>query len=138
MGETAEATWGRVDALPILQKEGVARVLYLDADTLIREDVSELWAVPFDGVAAVVDVGLCSAERPNYLNAGVLLLDLNHHAVHEIVAKRSSTAAAAATAAATATTATVSAHKDQDLINGVLQGRWTRLDMAWNAQGTDS
>lgn len=71
--------WARVDVMRCLPAE---RVIYLDADTLVRKDLRELWRTDLSGhaIAAAPDLwcpmGHDRIPRGEYFNSGVLLLDL--------------------------------------------------------------
>lgn len=54
------------------------RLIYLDTDTVLCDDLSLLWEQPLDGaeLGAVRDYYGCRFFGINYLNSGVLLLDL--------------------------------------------------------------
>ena len=65
------------------------RILYLDADTLVINDLNPLWQTDLQGafIGCVPDLAVVVAkswgeqllgpEKDNYFNSGVLLLDLN-------------------------------------------------------------
>jgi lipopolysaccharide biosynthesis glycosyltransferase len=116
------------------------KILYLDADILILDDVSGLWSTSLGNypVAAVQDAGirfvgspsgLLNYEelgfRPNakYFNAGVLLMnldiwrgeDLTKQILDYIASNRSKIR-----------------FNDQDALNAVLHDRWKQLDASWN------
>lgn len=75
---------------------GIDKLLYLDGDTIIQEDLGELYGVNMDrkGIAGSIDFGVCvdsinwepveyiRSTLPNYsqhyFNAGVLLMNLDH------------------------------------------------------------
>ena len=71
--------WARIDLMKCLSVE---RVIYLDADTLARKDLRELWSTNLKGhpIAAMLDVwapmGHDHVPRGPYFNSGVLLLVL--------------------------------------------------------------
>ena len=71
--------WARIDLMKCLSVE---RVIYLDADTLVRKDLRELWSTNLKGhpIAAMLDVwapmGHDHVPRGPYFNSGVLLLVL--------------------------------------------------------------
>ena len=117
----------------------VDRVLYLDADTLVVSDVDPL--LEFDladaPLAAVPDV-LMPSDRPRvsalgitdfrrYLNAGVLLLDLEQLRAENASDELLRVAFASGTKFEWG---------DQDALNVVFAGRWRVLHPRWNAQGT--
>ena len=73
--------------------ESVHKILYLDADMIVRHDLSELWNTPLDNIAvAGVQEASGSAqchrldypEEKGYFNSGVLLFNLNFIRSHNI------------------------------------------------------
>ncbi|KZT12679.1 glycosyltransferase family 8 protein [Laetiporus sulphureus 93-53] len=117
--------WAKIDMIPALPVE---RVLYLDADLLVRGDLRELWDTDLQGrsLAAVTDVGYPRGhkgpKRP-YFNAGVLLMDL---------AKIRGNMDALRT---TMDGMTTSRFRDQDALNVHFDDDWVPLSLKWNAQG---
>lgn len=119
-------TWAKFD-LP--QVVPVERVLYLDADVLIRHDLKDLWEIDLGRkpIGAVVDIGHpmghSGTKRAPYFNAGVLLMDLakiRSFAEHLL---------------AVGNAHTHSKYKDQDALNSLFEGNWVPLSLSWNAQG---
>lgn len=110
----------------------VTRIIYLDADLVIREDLERLWETDLKGkpVAAVEDLSRSACEtinvkRTEYFNSGVLLMDLTlwrEQGIHWQVAQY----------------AGENAHRlhyvDQCSLNAILHSRWLRLSPRWNAQ----
>ncbi|KAN0092929.1 glycosyltransferase family 8 protein [Tylopilus felleus] len=118
--------WAKVDMMKCLP---VQRVLYLDADVLVRKDLRQLWNTDLGGrsLAAVPDVGSpmghSGVPRGEYFNAGVLLVDL---------------ARARATLPQLETRCREMAHArfhEQDALNVHFQIDWLALSLGWNAQG---
>ncbi|KIJ60373.1 glycosyltransferase family 8 protein [Hydnomerulius pinastri MD-312] len=120
------AVWAKADMMSCLPVE---RALYLDADTLVRKDLGELWSTDLEGrpLAAVPDVGYPQGHegvpRGDYFNAGVLLVDL---------------------AKVRTRTSELQAHClemknsrfcEQDALNVHFAGDWTPMNLKWNAQG---
>lgn len=72
------ATYARL-LIPALVPADVAKVIYLDADVLVRSDIGDLWSEPLDGASclAVQDVSVpwmdCAATIPNYDRCGPYL-----------------------------------------------------------------
>jgi lipopolysaccharide biosynthesis glycosyltransferase len=120
--------------------DGVRRVIYLDADTLVLGDLTELQAMDLAGngigacinevgpdrsmilgeSASVLEHG---ARPPGYFNTGVLLVDMDlwracritEHA-KEIFNRYGPDIR----------------YVDQDVLNYLFSGRWTRLPGVWN------
>jgi len=120
--------------------ESVERVLYLDTDLLVLDDVEGLWRLPLDegsAFAAVVDAVVPShgayRKGPDahpradddlpYFNAGVLLIDMAVWRA-EAIGRRTLDVLAAPGG--------VLPYADQDALNYVAAGMWTALDPAWN------
>ena len=109
------------------------RVLYVDADVLVRKDLKDLWDTDLCGkpIAAAPDVGFpmsgldgSTPESPSpYFNAGVMLMDLAlvRAGLDELYV--------------TAAEKSDSTLKDQDALNAHLRGDWHPLSLKWNAQG---
>lgn len=135
-GRYTAAMWYRI-LLPELLP-GVERVLYLDVDTIVLDDLSPLWRLDLGGrlVAAVTNVFEdWSRHRPeqlgiaarDYFNSGVLLLNLDEmrvaratEALREVAARQ----------------AGVPGWPDQDALNIVLGGRRLELHPRWNAMNS--
>ena len=114
----------------------VQRVLYLDADLLVLDDLGPVWKADLKGavVGAVRDHILdtqIKARAPgldkfplvqNYFNAGVLLIDLDRWRKERV----SENALAYLLANPDSPLA------DQDALNVACDGRWTELGLAWN------
>ena len=130
----------------------IAKVLYLDADTLVLNELSELFEIDLYGqpVAATPDyalwhfesglavdgpdandairrlrddLGIAYTDAPDYFNTGVLLMDLDVWRHSDLTAQ---------------TFEAVRTIKhlplvDQDALNSILKGQYTRLKPEWNA-----
>lgn len=120
------ATWAKISMLKALPVE---RVLYLDADILVRRNLRDLWSTDLRSkpVGAATDVGhpMGHAEVPRgaYFNAGVLLLDL------AMVRRDFSSLIKISTKLQK------SLYKDQDALNAHFRDNWHPLHLEWNAQG---
>lgn len=140
-------TWGRMP-LTTYRKltvgewtpTGLSRVIWLDCDLLVLDDISKLWRTPFRdelamavqdprvplassrfGVAAWRELGIDAAAK--YFNAGVMVIDLvgwREHGVSwrslEYLRKYGDRVY----------------FWDQEALNAVLSGRWGELDRRWN------
>lgn len=123
---------------PGLLPDTVRKAIYLDADTLVLDDIAPLWRTSLGGkaLAAAQDTGFLSLEHAwfpceelglspagKYLSSGVLLMDLGRWRQERLAEKvlaflRSSK------------------HKlsfpDQDALNVVFAGQWRELHPRWN------
>jgi lipopolysaccharide biosynthesis glycosyltransferase len=140
----SKMTYARL-LLPYFFSDSVSRILYLDADLLVVDDLAPLWDMDLEGacLAAVVDTDAqahgerLEANRKHimpgpdpesrmceYFNAGVLLIDLpswrnkqiSERALQHMIANPHSLLA------------------DQDALNVACEGRWKQLDARWNLQ----
>ena len=118
--------WAKLDLFEILPVE---RVLYLDADILVRDNLAPLWKTDLQDQAlgAVPDVGHpmgynASDKRP-YFNAGVLLMDLTKIREMGIVKLMEK-----------GTKMRNAKFRDQDALNHHFKD-WAPLSLRWNAQG---
>lgn len=127
----SRATWLKMLVLDQLPDE-VDRVLYLDCDTLVLEDLSELFGCDLHGneVGACLDsVGQHHAKRLGvleYYNAGVILFDLKKmRGTGQIEGMKE------------CLNRNVSQYllNDQDLLNDYFAGRIERLPLRYNVQG---
>lgn len=123
--------------IPNLLPLEVKRVLYLDTDILVLDDLGRLWETDLEGapVGAVRD-GLASSPDGSgsvpgvppvqaYFNSGVLLIDVEQW--------RSLGAGELALEY-------LKVHRDarfpdQNALNVIFDGRWKMLDQKWNFQG---
>lgn len=131
-----ESCWYRL-LLPELLPT-TPRVLYLDVDGIVMADLHDLWNTDLAGMpfgAAVNplypfmlprwrELGLDDARE--YLNSGVLLMDLERMRTEEVAARAETYAAE---------------HPDnpwpeQDALSVVCRERWLRLHPRWNVQTT--
>jgi len=121
--------------IPGVLPDSVSKVLYLDSDILVLDDLRPLWEADLDGaiMGAVLDNldphfksgNPVYEEAPrvrNYFNAGMLLIDLCQWRRERVSEKA---------------LAYMSKHPrtpfmDQDALNVVCDGRWKILDPRWN------
>lgn len=128
-----DSVYQRILLAEYLPKE-VHRVIYVDADTYVVADLSDLWRSDLGGwpVGAVEDLSRSACKtinipRPEYFNSGVLVLDLDAWREHGIARKVVDYAAANAHRLK---------HVDQCSLNAVLHRQWQRLPPRWNQQAT--
>jgi lipopolysaccharide biosynthesis glycosyltransferase len=119
--------------------DAVSKVIYLDADLLVRKDLFALWQQPMHGniVLAVQDsyqqrpplhclpVSRRIARELPYFNSGVMLID---------VAAWRAAGVERACLEVGARLARASRWIDQDVLNLCLAGRWGALPPVWNKQ----
>ena len=134
----SRAAYGRL-FLPDVLPRDVHRCIYLDCDVLLRQDIDELCRSDLHGsyAGACVDpfhrtvgraisrwqhYGLDPADP--YFNSGVMALDLDAWRATDLTAElRRTTLAASPEELGSA---------DQDVLNIVLNRKWTRLPAKWN------
>jgi lipopolysaccharide biosynthesis glycosyltransferase len=124
------------EILPELEK-----VLYIDCDTLVLQQLRPLYALDISNCAAAAALdpindfgspakGYCRAigldESNFYFNSGVMLINLEHWRVSAIPAK---------VAAWFETHPNIGLFGDQDPLNAVLQGNVRKISRRWNMTG---
>jgi lipopolysaccharide biosynthesis glycosyltransferase len=132
-GVASTATYRRL-LLPELLPE-LDRLIYLDADIIVRDDLAELWTTALDDhpLGAVPDAwaadnAVMRQRFPSgYFNSGVLLMDLASWRAQRIERR-----AFALVHEYLAGGARGPLLYDQDPLNEVLKGSWQRLSPRWN------
>lgn len=130
-GHISSATYIRFEIPDLLA--GIDKVLYLDADLVVVDDLMGFWQVDIEGkfVAAVENPffdryqSLGMNQDWGYFNAGVLLINCKQWRDYS-VKKR-----ALAFLAEYKSNALMF---DQDALNSVFSGDWVRVDPKWNMQ----
>ncbi|MFA5938154.1 MAG: glycosyltransferase family 8 protein [Sinimarinibacterium sp.] len=136
-GYFPRAVWLRI-LLPELMPD-TARVLYLDSDLIVTDDLAPLWRTdlgdhllgavtnpfyPFMPDHPRLRLGI---ENPrDYFNSGVLLMDLERMRAEKTAEKLRQFAL----------THRNCDYPDQDALNDVCRGRWQHLHPRWNVQST--
>ncbi len=124
------ATYYRLAVASLLPKH-IDKVIYLDCDVLVADDVTKLWQVALDGkiIGAVENLGIAprglSIDRQSYFNAGILLIDL--------AAWRASDVETALFECMRTQNESLQ-YLDQDALNLTLRNQWKRLPLRWNLQ----
>jgi lipopolysaccharide biosynthesis glycosyltransferase len=133
VGFTGKATWYRI-FLPELVPDA-ERLLFLDADLVVRDDLTPLWSTDLDGAYVGAVTNVCEPEyreRPaqlglgrgdEYFNAGVLLMDLDAMRRDDCPARLYEYGVEHADELV---------WRDQDALNVVLAGRRKPLHPRWN------
>jgi len=130
----SQATYYRF-SIPSIIPDEVEKVLYLDCDIVIKDDIKKIWSFDLDNslIGAIHNpffnrfIELDIDEGKGYFNAGVLLinlslwkkLDISHKALDFINQNPEKIKM-----------------WDQDALNVVIQGRWKKLPPRWNQQST--
>lgn len=121
-------------SIPLLFDNSVDRVLYLDSDIIVEDDVSKLWDIDLSNyfLAAVespnVERNYCDLNMPEdskYFNSGVLLINLEKWRQHNITEK---------TIKFIVNNQDKITWWDQDSLNSVLCNKWLPLPLRWNQQ----
>lgn len=132
IGHISKVTYARF-LIPREFPDTITKVLYLDCDIIVLDDLQLLWEADLQGgvLGAVLD-GLDSqikSSKPSlvprvrdYFNAGVLLIDLKRWRELRISEKAIEYLMAHPE----------SPFSDQDALNVACDGLWTRLDSRWN------
>ena len=123
--------------IPRMFPAAIARVLYLDTDILVLDDLEPLCQMDLegallgaalDGLSTKVGIGDRASEGlpqvQDYFNSGVLLMDLNQWRTEGIAEK----------ALEYLSTNGKSRFPDQNALNVVCEGRWKQMDRRWNYQ----
>ncbi|WIY52911.1 glycosyltransferase family 8 protein [Devosia sp. YIM 151766] len=117
----------------------VERILYLDCDMLVRDDIGQLYDIDLGehAIAAVRDtVGAFITGRRDlksnrdlfdpaeyYFNAGMVLIDVAKWRAADVIGRMEE---------AYASGVMQRIYYDQDLLNLVFMGRWLKLPWRWN------
>jgi len=115
------------------------RVIYLDCDLIVKDDLKQLWEADFNNnyVLAVQDLWaphissmpgvpyqkLGLSANSKYFNSGVLVINLQKWRADDITAQTISYLKIYQQ--------DIRAH-DQDVLNGLFADRWSELDPKWN------
>jgi len=136
----SDAAQARLEVTTIIPPD-VPRVLYLDSDVLVLEDITALYTADLRGGAlgAVLNGFAPSrsieftgdgvrqlptgATPPGHFNSGVLLMDLERWRDEDITGQAMSLYRRFGAG---------TTHFDQDLLNHLFAGTWVPLDKRWN------
>lgn len=124
------ATYYRL-ALGKLLPDHVEKVIYLDCDLLVADDLKDLWDHDLKGhiLGAVENLGISSPslsfDRKDYFNAGVLLIDMFQWRERKMDDKLIEVMKNAGDEYH---------YLDQDALNTVFKNSWSRIGLRWNMQ----
>jgi lipopolysaccharide biosynthesis glycosyltransferase len=127
-----QAAYYRV-SIPDILDNSIHKVLYLDCDIIVKEDICKLWEIDIDGysLAAVEDPNmnrqkaLFMPDDALYFNSGVMLINLKRWRNKSIGNKAHDFARGHPD---------LLLLHDQDALNAVLYGDWLPLHPKWNQQ----
>ena len=129
-----ETAYYRISLPDLLKDKNYEKVLYIDSDVLVLDDVSKLYETDIGEKAAgaVIDPGqalvhprLGIETADYYFNSGLLLIDLNNWRKSKITEK---------TLLFLEEQMDKIIYHDQDALNGTLYGNWYALHPKWNVQ----
>ncbi len=131
-----QETYHRISIPDLLEKD-IDKVIYLDSDMIIKEDITKLWDINIDShfISAALEAwlglkklrhkDLSIPEDCDYFNAGVLVLNLKkwreHNITNQIIdfMKKNQS---------------IIRYPSQDSMNAILHDKWLQLDPKWNYQ----
>lgn len=102
----------------------IEKVLYLDPDIIIQEDISGLWDVDVSNhvLGAIQDDTIPTRDGYVYFNSGVMLINLKKWKEQKISKK-----------AIKFVSKNITNHTDQDALNDILKGDYLRFSKKWNS-----
>ncbi|MCC4034284.1 glycosyltransferase family 8 protein [Enterococcus hirae] len=124
----------RISLPKILAKYDYKKVLYLDSDILVLDDIVHLYDQPLNGktIGAVIDPGQTKALKrlgiesdAYYFNSGVMVIDIDRWNEKMITEK---------TINYLKENGDRIIYHDQDALNAVLYEDWEQLEPKWNMQ----
>lgn len=139
----SRAAYYRID-LPILLSN-IDKVIYLDCDLIVLDDISELWNIDFKSEKRLIACQDHSSEmaksynmlfnkkpKSGYFNSGVIMMDLDNlrkddfvNKMHSIINKLDNKFS-------------IIKDADQKYFNYFFFDKWQKIDIAWNTQaGTE-
>ncbi|EPI00894.1 MULTISPECIES: glycosyltransferase family 8 protein [unclassified Enterococcus] len=126
----------RISLPELLEEYHYEKVLYVDSDTLVLSDITELYDEDLEGkvIGAVIDPGQAKAlgrlgidSDDYYFNSGVMLVDLKKWREQNITQK---------TIQYLRTNGDRIIYHDQDALNAVLYENWKSVHPKWNMQSS--
>lgn len=135
-GQISRTAYCRLDMAHLLP-QSVKKVIYLDCDLLVKDDIAKLWDIDMEGfpVAAVADLGIMASARSrkqkhnqlgfayneDYFNSGVMIFDLEQWREAGYAERVKSLAREHNYV-----------HHDQDALNVLFKGNWKHIPLRWN------
>jgi lipopolysaccharide biosynthesis glycosyltransferase len=122
--------------IPELLPQEIEKVIYLDCDVIVEEDIYDLWNIDISGyhLAAVPDTTqldrlsvLIGEAGKQYFNAGVMLLNLRKwredntlYSLQKFISENNEKLL----------------YFEQDALNAIMYKKWLNIDVKWNMQPT--
>lgn len=135
-GQLSRAAYFRMEMGKLLP-DSVEKVIYLDCDLLVFDDIAELWDYDMNShpLAAVMDLGIMASSKDwrgkqeqlgfssddLYFNSGVLMVDLKSWREHDYGRQAEQLAAQ-----------NKYRHHDQDALNKLFHRNWQPVPLRWN------
>ena len=135
-GQLSRAAYFRMEMGKLLP-DSVEKVIYLDCDLLVFDDIAELWDYDMNShpLAAVMDLGIMASSKDwrgkqeqlgflsddIYFNSGVLMVDLKSWREHDYGRQAEQLAAQ-----------NKYRHHDQDALNKLFHRNWQPVPLRWN------
>lgn len=135
-GQLRRAAYFRMEMGKLLP-DSVEKVIYLDCDLLVFDDIAELWDYDMNShpLAAVMDLGIMASSKDwrgkqeqlgfssddIYFNSGVLMVDLKSWREHDYGRQAEQLAAQ-----------NKYRHHDQDALNKLFHRNWQPVPQRWN------
>ena len=135
-GQLSRAAYFRMEMGKLLP-DSVEKVIYLDCDLLVFDDIAELWDCDMNShpLAAVMDLGIMASSKDwrgkqeqlgfssddIYFNSGVLMVDLKSWREHDYGRQAEQLASQ-----------NKYRHHDQDALNKLFHRNWQPVPLRWN------
>ena len=102
----------------------IDKILYLDPDIIIRDDITNLWDMDVSDyvLAAAQDDTIPERDGYIYFNSGVMLINLRKWKEKKVTEK-----------AIKFVSKNITNHTDQDALNDILKGDYLRFSKKWNS-----
>lgn len=119
-------------SIPEVLDKNINKVLYLDCDIVVMEDITKLWKTKIDDYCAAAVGSVSKLNRAKslsipksygYFNSGVMLINLKKWREHRITPK---------VIDYIKNNREKLIDPDQDALNAVLYDKWLKLDPKWN------
>ncbi len=126
----------RISLPKTFKNSGYEKILYIDADTFILDDITKLYQTDLENktIGAIIDPGQTKAlarlgidSKDYYFNSGVMVIDIKRWNQRNITEK---------TIDYLKNNRDKIIYHDQDALNAVLYEDWTQIHPRWNMQSS--